>query len=254
LLHGWAQDSRCWGPQVFGALAREHRVLALDLRGHGYSDAPALGYDDPASWAGDVHAVLAAEGVSSGAVLVGWSYGGLVIGDYLSVFGDDALAGVALVGAVTSMGRGQAGGRVGPAMRAAIPGAMSERTAQALRALGAFGTAMTGPPAGKGPQSQAFLGRSLCTPPRVREACFAREISHDAELRALSVPLLAIHGAADPVVDASSARHAAELAPRGRLSLWEGAQHAPFVEDPERFSGELLEFAAGLGPDAPRGA
>jgi len=247
LLHGWAQSSKCWGPGVLDELAARYRVIAVDLRGHGYSGAPDAGYDDSAIWAGDVDAVLTAEGVTSGAVLLGWSYGGLVICDYLASHGTSAVDGVVLVGAITSIGRGEAGGKVGAAMRAAIPGAMSEEPRDAIRALGAFGNALTGPPEGKGAQSQALFGASLATPPRVRAALFNRSASHDDLLRSLDVPVLVLHGTEDSVVDVSAGRHAAELIPQARASFWEGCDHGPFVEDPERFVKEVGEFVDNLG-------
>ncbi|QQZ15410.1 MULTISPECIES: alpha/beta fold hydrolase [Rhodococcus] len=247
LLHGWAQSSKCWGPGVLDELAARYRVIAVDLRGHGYSGAPDTGYADSAIWAGDVDAVLTAEGVTSGAVLLGWSYGGLVICDYLASHGTSAVDGVVLVGAITSIGRGEAGGKVGAAMRAAIPSAMSEEPREAIRALGAFGNALTGPPEGKGAQSQALFGASLTTPPRVRAALFNRSASHDDLLRSLDVPVLVLHGTEDSVVDVSAGRHAAELIPQARASFWEGCDHGPFVEDPERFVKEVGEFVDNLG-------
>lgn len=250
LLHGWAQSMHCWGAPVLEALACRYRVIAVDLRGHGYSGAPADGYDDPANWAGDVAAVLAAEGiggeaVSAGrpaAVLLGWSYGGLVIADYLAARGTDAVAGIVLVGAITSIGRGQKGGRVGPAMRAAMPAGLSEDPREAIRALGSFGTALTGDADGVGAASQALFGTSLATPPRVRAALFGREIGHDDLLAALDVPALIMHGTEDTVVDVSAGRHAAALIPKATASYWEGCNHGPFVEDPARFVAELREF------------
>ncbi|MBV6761725.1 MULTISPECIES: alpha/beta fold hydrolase [Rhodococcus] len=247
LLHGWAQSSKCWGPTVLDELAARYRVIAVDLRGHGYSGAPAAGYDDSAIWAGDVEAVLTAEGVTSGAVLLGWSYGGLVICDYLASHGTSAVDGVVLVGAITSIGRGEAGGKVGAAMRAAIPGAMSEEPREAIRALGAFGNALTGPPEGKGAQSQALFGASLATPPHVRAALFNRSASHDDLLRSLDVPVLVLHGTEDSVVDVSAGRHAADLIPQARASFWEGCDHGPFVEDPGRFVKEVGAFVDNLG-------
>ncbi|MCQ4121971.1 alpha/beta fold hydrolase [Rhodococcus tibetensis] len=247
LLHGWAQSSQCWGTAVLDELAARYRVIAPDLRGHGYSGVPATGYDDSTVWAGDVRAILAAEGITSGAVLLGWSYGGLVICDYLATYGSAAVAGVVLVGAITSIGRGEKGGKVGAAMRKAVPGAMSEEPRVAIRALGAFGTALTGPPEGKGAQSQALFGASLSTPPRVRAALFDRAASHDDLLRALDVPVLVMHGTEDSVVDVAAGRHAADLVPNAQASFWEGCDHGPFVEDPARFVKEVGEFVDNLG-------
>ncbi|QNG19837.1 alpha/beta hydrolase [Rhodococcus triatomae] len=247
LLHGWAQSSRCWGEDVLAELADRYRLVAVDLRGHGYSGAPDSGYDDPAVWAGDVRAVLDAEGIAEGAVLLGWSYGGLVICDYLAAHGSGAVDGIVLVGAITGIGRGRKGGKVGPAMRAAVPDAMSEDPRTAIRALGSFGTALTGPPEGKGVTSQALFGASLSTPPRVRAALFAREADHDDLLRALDVPALVLHGTADSVVDVSAGEHAAALIPDVRTSFWDGCDHGPFVEDPKRFVTEVSEFVDSLG-------
>ncbi|WP_338886463.1 alpha/beta hydrolase [Rhodococcus sovatensis] len=246
LLHGWAQSSACWGERVLAGLAEKYRVVAVDLRGHGYSDAPESGYADSANWAGDVHAVLAQEATETKAILLGWSYGGLVICDYLAEHGTDAVAGVVLVGAITSIGRGEAGGRVGTAMRAAIPGAMADEPRVAIKALGSFGQALTGPVEGKGAQAQALFGLTLATPPRVRAALFERAASHDDLLRHLDVPALVLHGTADTVVDVGAGRHAASLIPTVTESYWEGVDHGPFVADPERFLVDVESFVDGV--------
>jgi pimeloyl-ACP methyl ester carboxylesterase len=44
LVHGWPQNWWAWR-HVIGALSDRFRVIAPDLRGHGWSDAPASGYD-----------------------------------------------------------------------------------------------------------------------------------------------------------------------------------------------------------------
>ncbi len=58
LIHGVAQTAWVWAP-VARRLAATAHVVASDLRGHGLSDAPAVGYD-LATLAGD--ALAAAEG------------------------------------------------------------------------------------------------------------------------------------------------------------------------------------------------
>ena len=39
LIHGWSQSYLCWAKQFGSALKDEARIVALDLRGHGMSDA-----------------------------------------------------------------------------------------------------------------------------------------------------------------------------------------------------------------------
>ncbi len=246
LLHGWSADLRCWSP-VAAELARRYRVIAVDLRGHGYSDAPLDGYDDSRRWAADVAAVLAAEQVTAGAVLLGWSYGGLVLTDYVSVYGTGALAGIGYVGAITGVGRAVPGGQAGAAMQHAIPGVFEERPGRAVRAFAGFGDASTGSGPDNGTYAQALFGASLATPPRVRKALFYRTVDHDPTLRALDVPALIVHGLADPVVDIAAARHNAELIPDVRTSYWADTKHAPFVHDPARFVAELHAFVDSLG-------
>ncbi|MHB8685118.1 MAG: alpha/beta fold hydrolase, partial [Dehalococcoidia bacterium] len=64
---------------IFEELARERRVIAMDLRGHGRSDRPhdAASYGWPKN-ASDAFAVLEAEG-ASGADVYGFSMGGQVV-------------------------------------------------------------------------------------------------------------------------------------------------------------------------------
>jgi pimeloyl-ACP methyl ester carboxylesterase len=75
LLHGWPQHWWAWR-RVLPALAAERRLLCPDLRGLGWSDAPAGAYAKE-DWAADVAAllgVLALDRVD----LAGHDWGGLV--------------------------------------------------------------------------------------------------------------------------------------------------------------------------------
>jgi pimeloyl-ACP methyl ester carboxylesterase len=79
LLHGFSLDRRMWEPQV-AELEREHRVLRVDLRGHGRSAAirdSFAAYEDLAS-------VLDAAGVER-AALVGLSSGASIAVDFALV-------------------------------------------------------------------------------------------------------------------------------------------------------------------------
>ena len=75
LIHGWASRLDHWNP-VASALARQHRVLRMDLRGHGGSDAPDDGYS-MRQFADDVGALARAQRITN-AVVVGHSMGSTV--------------------------------------------------------------------------------------------------------------------------------------------------------------------------------
>jgi pimeloyl-ACP methyl ester carboxylesterase len=93
-IHGVSQFRLAWRRQLSSGLGRDLRLVAMDLRGHGQSDRPADGYADSEAWADDVHGVITALDLDE-PILCGWSYGGVVIGDYLKHYGEDALAGSA---------------------------------------------------------------------------------------------------------------------------------------------------------------
>ncbi len=73
LLHGGAQNAHTWDTV---ALALDRSLLAIDLPGHGHSDAPADGSLDVRSNAKDIAKVLTALAPAAKAV-VGMSLGGL---------------------------------------------------------------------------------------------------------------------------------------------------------------------------------
>jgi len=78
LVHGWSCDSRYWREQLAHFSAR-HRVVTVDLAGHGHSGAGREDYTMRA-FGEDVRAVADAVGGDQ-LILVGHSMGGLVIAE-----------------------------------------------------------------------------------------------------------------------------------------------------------------------------
>jgi len=80
LVHGLSNTAWSWTP-VARRLHSVRHVVAMDLRGHGLSDAPTDGYDR-ASFAGDVLAVAEGSGslttADDGVVLAGHGFGAIV--------------------------------------------------------------------------------------------------------------------------------------------------------------------------------
>src|SRR5437762_14061959 len=99
-IHGFSQSHLSWMRQVDSDLAKEFRIVTYDLRGHGNSDKPldAARYRDSKAWGDEVQAVIDTAGLKR-PVLVGWSYAGRVISDYLTTHGAGKLAGINFVDA-----------------------------------------------------------------------------------------------------------------------------------------------------------
>ncbi len=80
LIHGLSNTSWSWTP-VARRLRRARRVVAMDLRGHGLSDAPTAGYDQP-GFTTDVVAVAEGSGLVAApddvVVLAGHGFGAIV--------------------------------------------------------------------------------------------------------------------------------------------------------------------------------
>lgn len=245
-LHGWCASSAAWAGQLADPALRRHRLVAVDLRGHGYSDTPdpaAGGYADPAVWAGDVAAVLERTGP---AVLVGWSYGGLVLTDYLRVHGTDGVRGIVLTGAITEIGPGNPGGEVGPAWDGLMRPALSEEPDLAVPALTALAGRMTAAPA-SGPDVQRRLSDMLRVPPAVRAALFRRTLGSADVLVRASVPALVVHGEQDSVISPRAAEYAAGKIPGARVRWLPDVGHMPFAERRDDFDVALRDLAESAG-------
>ncbi|MBA3778067.1 MAG: alpha/beta fold hydrolase [Chloroflexi bacterium] len=85
LVHGLAQTAWTWSPVARRLAAASRRVLAIDLRGHGLSDAPRHGYD-LGSLAFDLLTVMAAndldlESSRDPVVLCGHGFGAMIVAE-----------------------------------------------------------------------------------------------------------------------------------------------------------------------------
>ncbi len=96
LLHGVGMQSAAWAPQI-AALQGAYRVIALDLPGHGGSDAlpKASTLQDFVDWCRDAHETLDVGPIN----LVGHSMGALIAGGYAASF-PQAVRRVALLNGV----------------------------------------------------------------------------------------------------------------------------------------------------------
>jgi non-heme chloroperoxidase len=171
-------------------------------------------------------------------VLVGWSYGGFVICDYLRAHGQDRIGAIDLVGGVVTLGQAAFGTLIGPGFLDHFPDVAADDLPTNIRGMRAL---VKGWPATPYPAEEAetLLCSAMTVPARIRANLGAREIDGDDVLRALEVPLLVSHGRADTVVLPAMAEHVLAICPVAEASWYDGVGHTPFLEDPERFNREL---------------
>jgi pimeloyl-ACP methyl ester carboxylesterase len=236
-IHGFSQASLSWVRQTSSELAKEFHIVTYDLRGHGNSDKPLEPekYKESKGWADEVKAVMETTKLKR-PVLVGWSYGGNVIADYLKVHGAGSLAGLNYVDTVIKFDPSYFGEglKVQPLM-------FSDDLATNIAATRQFLHSCFE----KQPSRDDFetmLGFNMMVPPKVRANICERAWNFDDTLAALNLPVLVTHGAADCIALPAAAKYTAAKISGAKLSLYDGIGHAPFWEDTARFNAELAAF------------
>jgi non-heme chloroperoxidase len=236
-IHGFSTSRLCWMKQVHGMLARDFRIIAYDLRGHGESAKPSdpAFYRDGQRWAGELAAVIDAAEMRK-PVLVAWSYAGRIVVDYLHHVGTDAVAGLNIVGAKTNSDPAFNAPLFAPHQR----GMASDDLETNVRSTIAFveGCARKW----DAPDFAQQVAAAMVVPPCVRAALLGRPLDADDLYRAIDIPVLFTHGRHDAIAPLAAAQHGHAITPNSRLSIYENAGHAPFMEEPERFNRELAAF------------
>jgi non-heme chloroperoxidase len=238
-IHGLSQNHLCWAKQYQSTLAEEFRLVADDLRGHGMSEAPLEPghYSDAKLWADDVAAIIDQLGLDR-PVLVGWSYGGFVICDYLRAHGQDRIAAIDFVAGGVKLGQAAFGTLIGPGFLDHFADATADDLPSNIRGMRGLVKAWPAKPFPP-EEVETLLCSAMTVPAQIRANLAAREIDGDDVLRALEVPLLVTQGRADTVVLPAMAEHVLATCPTAEVSWYEGVGHTPHLEQPERFNREL---------------
>ena len=195
LVHGFTGTiERAWiNTGILPDLARDHRVIAFDLRGHGHSGKPhdPRAYDELAL---DVIRLMDHAGIPR-AHVVGYSLGGIIVIKLLTTH-PERFASAVLGGAAYRRARSTEADRAADAAAREIEGGI-------YRAL-IVSTAPTDEPA---PGEEAIRARSreIAGSADVRaHAALMRArralLVSDTEVAALRVPALAVVGSADPAL------------------------------------------------------
>jgi non-heme chloroperoxidase len=247
-IHGISQCWLAWSRQLNSDLGARYRLVAMDMRGHGLSEKPRDAYADSKLWADDVDAVLQALTLDR-PVLCGWSYGPLVILDYVRHYGEDAVSGMTFVDGVTKLGSAEAASVLTPEFLNLVPGFFStdvEDSTQSLRSLLRLCLTVDLP----AEDLYLMLGYNVSVPPYVRQALLSRSLDNDDLLPTLRKPVLIVHGDRDAAVKPAVVDQHRASVRHAEIAMLPNVGHAPFWDDAPAFNGRLRTFCERLEAQA----
>jgi pimeloyl-ACP methyl ester carboxylesterase len=230
-----------WWDRLIPLLDRSHRVIAIDLLGHGGSEKPRTGYSMPDQ------AQLVARALGRlrvrDATVVGHSLGGSVA-VALAEQSPELVAGVALVGEAPDSSYGDLD-LLAKATFVPVLGEAFWRTKVDFTIRDGLEQAFA-PGYDVPDQFVDDVKRMTYTAydhSGGEADKYTDEQPLDSRLQTLGIPLLVIFGAEEQIYDAREALSAYADIPRAQTTLIQGAGHSPNVEKPTQTARAILEFA-----------
>jgi pimeloyl-ACP methyl ester carboxylesterase len=249
-VHGIGQSYVAFENQLRSSLRNNHFLVAFDLRGHGNSGKPwnSDAYSDRAIWAADLDSVIRGLELRE-PLLVGWSYGTLVVLDYVRVHGTQGIGGIVLTGAYGGLTKPDTRQPPPPPdpkyarLRDDLASADLDRKWSAAHAMAKYLTAH--------PMPAAWIERaaamSLLLPQTARVGMYLQPFDNTDLIPVLqTVPMLVMIGGKDASAHEAEGRQLVAALPRARLEMYPTDGHSVFIESPERFNREISKFAASL--------
>jgi len=242
LVPGWSWEMAVWD-EIAERLARHHRVVRVDLPGHG--DTPPWGPFGLRELAASLREALPRD-----ALWVGWSLGGMAA--LVAAAHEEGPAALLLVATAPRFVRGDGWPHgVEPAALATMRAALeAEGPEPVLRRFLALQT--------RGDHEERRLLRRLRLLRRERPlpdpaalAC-GLAILAEADLRELrpGSPVTWLFGEADPLLGPAVAEGVRALHPRQVVESWAGCAHLPFLSRPEAFVERVRAVAASAGVES----
>jgi pimeloyl-ACP methyl ester carboxylesterase len=225
LVHGWALDRHVWDGQV-PRLAERHRLVTLDLAGHGESGRERSSWT-MAAFGEDVKAVVEAVGAKQ-VVLVGHSMGGPVVLEAARRM-PERVKGIVLVDTLLDV-------------EERTPPDAIERMAKQLQAdykttITQFTNEYLFAPGTPAAVRQRVLGHATVMRPELSIAILRQSWGYDPlpALREIKAKVRAVNADKYPTKLEANRRHM----PGYEAIIVAGTGHYPMLEDPERFDPAL---------------
>ncbi|MET8577184.1 alpha/beta hydrolase [Streptomyces sp. NPDC005012] len=249
LIHGFPLDGHSWERQSAALLAAGHRVVTYDRRGFGRSGQPSAGYDYD-TFAADLNTVMETLDLRD-AVLVGFSMGTGEVARYVSAYGSSRVAKVAFLASLEPCLLKSEDNPDGVAPKEFFDGVVAAVRQDRYAYYTAFfedfynldenlGTRIS-EEAVRNSWNVAAAGGAFAA----SAAPSTWYTDFRADIPAIDVPALILHGTADRILPAEgTARPFREALPSADYVEIEGAPHGLLWTHAEEVNAALLAFLA----------
>ena len=244
LLHGLMAHGGFFREQT--ALARDFRLVNIDLRGHGGSRETA-GPLTVERIASDVSELVGHLDLK-GAIGIGWSLGATVLWHVLAGPAASRFVGAVVIDMTARVRNGEEW-ELGLSPEACEARTLAIRDDFESFAVGAGQAIFAQPVAPDRRDTADWASFEFArNDPQAIAAVWESLIRQDlrALLRGIEHPTLIVHGAQSSLYGEDNADHLVAALPNARAVRFEGSGHAPHLEQPELFNATLRDFAERL--------
>jgi non-heme chloroperoxidase len=241
--HAYGMSHLAWLAQVTSHLADEFRLITFDHRGHGESDKPLTedAYNSRDLFADDINAIITQLELKR-PVLVAHSMSGVLLGDYLTKYGDANIAGMVFVGANNKLGTEMFKTQIGQAfVQPESQGIHSESIYDQIGAWNFLNRYLSTNPVNKDTQD-IILATSMLMPLVARRTIAMRDENYLPLYQKLNAPILLVHAKDDQIVLPAAPEELKTVRSNANYILYDIGGHSPQWENSEHFNRELTEF------------
>jgi len=245
--HGWPLSSDDWDNQMLFFLGHGYRVIAFDRRGHGRSDETDTG-NEMDTYAADVADLAKALDLRN-AIHIGHSTGGGEVARYVARAEPGRVAKAVLMGAVPPVMVKSESNPEGTPLEVfdGFRASLAANRAQFYLDVPSgpfYGFNRPGAKVSQG-LIQNWWRQGMTGSAKAHYDCIKAfsETDFTEDLKAITLPVLVLHGEDDQVVPiAASAHKTIRLLRNGTLKTYPGLSHGMFATHPEQINADLLAF------------
>ena len=244
LIHGFPLSDEMYEYQYEALAKAGFRAIGITMRGFGHSDKPGEGYNYD-TYADDIKAVLDQLHVDN-AVLGGFSMGGAIVIHYMGRHHGAHVSKLALFAAAAPCWTKQPDFPYGYFTKQDIDGLIALAGVNRPALYEAFGQKFTATSTSVTAGIGAWLGviNLQASGYAVQQMLITlRDADERENLKTIKVSTLILQGRNDHIVSYELAEQLNKAVPDSKLVPFENSGHALFVEEPDKFNKELIEFA-----------